>query len=105
MLSHLTCLGRHTITGLLCTSGFQFEDWTADYRIYSEERFNPHGIFNVIRKKVSSAYPIDVPFIVAMDDSLLPRHGMKIPGVAYRRDPLGPPFVTNFIKPIAITMG
>jgi DDE superfamily endonuclease len=33
-----------------------------------------------------------------MDDTLLPKSGIRIPGVAYRRDPLGPPFRPNFIR-------
>ncbi len=37
-------------------------------------------------------------YIVAhMDDTLLKKTGKHIPGTAWRRDPLGPPFQTNFI--------
>jgi len=32
-----------------------------------------------------------------MDDTILKKTGLKIPGAAWRRDPLGPPFQTNFI--------
>ena len=38
------------------------------------------------------------PLVVALDDSLLPKRGTKTPGVAWRRDPLGPPFQTNLIR-------
>jgi hypothetical protein len=33
-----------------------------------------------------------------MDDSLLRRSGLHTPGVAWRRDPLGPRFQTNFVR-------
>ena len=33
-----------------------------------------------------------------MDDSLLRKTGTRIPGVAWRRDPLGPRFQTNFVR-------
>ena len=36
--------------------------------------------------------------MVALDDSLLPKRRTKTPGVAWRRDPLGPPFPTNLIR-------
>ena len=36
-LSQLACLGRHTITGVLCTCGRQFVDWSADYRVFSKD--------------------------------------------------------------------
>ena len=34
-LSSLLALGRHTVTGLLTTSGSQFQDWSAAYRLFS----------------------------------------------------------------------
>jgi len=39
----------------------------------------------------------DQMLIAHMDDTLLKKTGKKIPGTAWRRDPLGPPFHTNFI--------
>ena len=33
-----------------------------------------------------------------MDDTLLRKSGRKIPGVAYRRDPMSPPFHVNFVR-------
>jgi len=42
--------------------------------------------------------PEESPFVAALDDTLLKKTGTKTPGVAYRRDPLSPPFHTNFIR-------
>src|SRR5262249_44024563 len=42
--------------------------------------------------------PPRAPLVVAVDDSLLPKSGIRIPGVAWRRDPLGPPFQTNLVR-------
>ncbi|RJP32063.1 MAG: hypothetical protein C4547_14445 [Phycisphaerales bacterium] len=36
-LSQLVCIERHTITGLLCSCGRQFDDWSADYRLFSQD--------------------------------------------------------------------
>ena len=95
--SSLVCLGRHTLTGLVTTSGSQFEDWSAFYRIFAEERFDIGCLFKVVRRNVLETLPKETPLVVAMDDSMLVKTGKKTAGVAYRRDPLGPPFHTNFV--------
>jgi hypothetical protein len=97
-LSTLVCLGRHTVTGLVAASGRQFQDWSADYRLFSKDRFDADALFRVVRRGVIAELPQGSPLVVAMDDSLLPKRGMKMAGVAYRRDPLGPPFQVNFIR-------
>lgn len=97
LLSRLMCLGRHTVTGWLTTSGQLFRDWSADYRLYSAQRIDTKPLFDVIRNGVEELAPAAQPLVVAMDDSLLRKSGRKIPGTAWRRDPLGPPFQTNLI--------
>ena len=86
------------MTALLCTCGRQFRDWTAPYRLFSHQRFDPAAAFTVIRRDLLAQLPSDMPLCVAMDDSLLPKTGTKIPGVAWRRDPLGPKFQTNLVR-------
>jgi hypothetical protein len=97
-LSSLLCLGRHTVTGLLTTCGLEFQDWSAEYRLFSRHRWPAADIFAVIRRAVLAELPSNAPFCVAIDDSLLPKTGIRIPGVAWRRDPLGPHFQTNFVR-------
>jgi len=90
-------MGRHTLTNLLTTGGRQFVDWSADYRMYGHERIDSECIFSQVRKEVC-ALNGRKPLVVAMDDSLLRKTGKKIPGVKYARDPMGPPFRTNFVR-------
>ena len=45
LLAHLICQGRHTISGLITVFGQQFEDWTADYSLYSKARVDANVIF------------------------------------------------------------
>lgn len=97
-LSSLLCLGRHTLTGLLSTCGSQFQDWTAAYRLFSEGRLPLPQIFAVVRRAVADELPAGAPYRVVLDDTLLRRAGTKTPGVAWRRDPLGPRFQTNFVR-------
>jgi len=98
MLGQLACLGRHTLTGVAATTGSVFSDWSAHYRLYSRQRFDPAAVFSVVRRQMDQELQPQQPMIVAMDDSLLRKTGPRIHGVAYRRDPLGPPFQTNLVR-------
>jgi len=98
IVSQLVCLGRHTLTNLLTTGGSQFVDWTADYRMYSQERINCQDILAQVSKEVEALNGGQKRLITALDDSLLLKTGKKIPGVKYARDPMGPPFQVNFVR-------
>jgi hypothetical protein len=98
VLSRLVCLGRHTITGLITTSGRQFKDWSAEYRLYTQQRIEPPHLFGAIRQAVAATYRPRQPLVFAMDDTQLPRRGTKMPGTKYLRDPMGPPFRVNFVR-------
>ena len=86
------------MTGLLTTSGSQFQDWSAAYRLFSQDRLPTAEIFSVVRRAVANQLPAGAPFRAVLDDSLLRRSGLHTPGVAWRRDPLGPRFQTNFVR-------
>ena len=97
VISQLVGFGQKTITGLLTTSGRQSSDWSADYRLYAEERINPVELFAAVRRTLVDSLPQGEPVVAAMDDTQIRHTGRKIPGVKYRRDPLGPAFRVNFI--------
>ncbi len=103
LLSHLVCFGRHTITGLLRNQDRTQCDWTADYRLYSEDRFDEDQIFGRVRAGIEDlAGRPDAPLIAAMDDSLLRKTGRKIHGSRYQRDPLSPPFHVNLVRGLRV---
>lgn len=92
------CPGRHTLSGLLTGGGAQFRDWTSAYRLFSQSRLDPQALFRVALQESLAQLPDpDQPIVAHMDDTLLGKTGKKIPGSRWRRDPLGPPFHTNFI--------
>ena len=97
MFSLITCLGRRTITGLICAQGTQYSDWSKVYRLFERERFQPHKVFSCVQSALCRALPDDMPIIAALDDTLLRKAGKKIAGTSWRRDPLGPAFRANFI--------
>ena len=98
MLAGLVSPCRGTITNLLCLCGLAQRDWTADYRLYSEERVDPALLFRPAIIELHSRLPAEVPFVAALDDTLRRKSGTKIHGVGWKRDPLGPPFQTNLVR-------
>ena len=52
LLSQLVCLGRHTLTAVTATAGAAFQDWSAQYRLYSQARFDPEAVFAVVRQQL-----------------------------------------------------
>lgn len=96
-LSQLACLERHTVTGLLCTGGRQFVDWSGDYRLFSKDRWEPDLLFRPVLRGALALLPGSGHIVVALDDTLLHKSNKHTPGVAYRRDPLSPAFQTNLI--------
>ncbi len=96
-LGAAVCLGRSTITGLLHASGESFQDWSAGYRLFSQQRVEPQRLLDASRREVLARLPPEAPLVVAIDDTLLAKSSLKTPGVSWRRDPLGPKFQANLI--------
>jgi hypothetical protein len=77
-------------------------DWSADYRLYSQDRFDEDAVFTQIRCQLQTFVPKSQPLVVAMDDSLLRKTGRKIHGVRFVRDPLSPPFQVNLVRGLRV---
>jgi len=97
MYSHVLCQERHTITGLLSTSGRVDVDWSADYRLYASQ-IDQQALFIPIIDGILELLSEKRPLVVAVDDSLLPKTGASIHGCGWRKDPLGPPFHINLVR-------
>lgn len=93
----LNCMGRHTVTGMITATGHQFMDWSSAYRLFSRHQIDVSRFFDVAREGILEELPDQDMIVAHMDDTILKKTGLKIPGTAWRRDPLGPPFQTNFI--------
>lgn len=77
-------------------------DWSADYRLYAQDRLDVARIFGQVRAGIEQCGGADAPLVVAMDDSLLRKTGRKIFGSRYQRDPLSPPFHVNFVRGLRV---
>ena len=85
------------MTGMLTAAGRQFTDWSSAYRIFGKDRVDTEKLFDVVRNNVVQELPAQEMIIAHMDDTIIRKTGKKVCGTAWRRDPLGPPFHTNFI--------
>ena len=85
------------MSGLITTFGKQFRDWSADYALYAKDRVDAAVIFDQVRRHIDAlaAQSACPTLCVALDDTILRKTGRTIPGTAYRKDPLGPPFNIN----------
>ena len=78
----LLCLGRHTVTGLITTTGGHAKDWSADYRVFERERFDTKKMFCVVRRETVDRLEADQPVVTFMDDTILKRRGQKVSGTS-----------------------
>ena len=100
----------HLGLGLLCgqkpktiTSALEWldqrqQDWSADYRLFSQAHWDTQAAFSPVLIQAlnhSSCGTQRVYF--GQDDTLLRKASRKIPGTSYARDPLSPPFQVNLV--------
>jgi hypothetical protein len=94
----LCSFGRKTITNFAILLGRDHEDITADYKLYSERKWEATEIFDILLKKSLDNLPHANPYIcMAADDTSIRKTGKKIPQARYMRDAMGPKFHTNLI--------
>lgn len=95
----LLCLRTHLTSNAICATGRQFLDWSADYRLFSRSRWNPHALFDPIFDHLAALLPSEqAPVVAALDDTLCKKTGRHVPGATYARDPLSPPFHVNLCR-------
>jgi hypothetical protein len=60
---------KHTTSAAICAFGRQFDDWSADYRVFSRSPWDPQSLFDpVIDHAIPLLPPYPAPIIAAMDD-------------------------------------
>lgn len=82
---------------MLTACGNQFIDWSSSYRIFEKDRVDTEKLFDVALSNGLQCLPSNEIVVAHLDDTLLKKTGKKVMGTSWRRDPLGPPFHTNFI--------
>ena len=75
----------------------QYEDWSAAYRLFENARIDTEALFTPAIDRIVRRQTGDEPVYAMMDDTLIRKRGKKVHGASWKRDPLGPPFHTNFV--------
>jgi hypothetical protein len=94
----MTCLRTHLTSNAICATGRQFQDWSADYRLFSRSPWDPHALFAPVFDRLPNFLPADAPVVAALDDTLCKKVGRHIPGVSTARDPQSLPFHVNLCR-------
>lgn len=90
--------GPKTITSALSWLDRSDQDWSSDYRLLSQSKWATEDLFApIIHDTLELCLDPTTYVISASDDTILRKTGLKIPGTAYARDPLSPPFHVNLV--------
>lgn len=85
VMAELFAFGRHTITQLLLTLGIIDEDWSAWYRLFSQQRFDEEKTAVSMIGEMLSEVPETAPFMVGEDGFHVPRCSQTMPGTGWMR--------------------
>jgi hypothetical protein len=92
----LCASGRKTITSMAIFLGRSDRLPIADYKFYSDYKWNVEDLFDPILDL--SAQHVEGEYLhFAADDTKIHKSGKKIPYAGWQADPLGPKFQTNLI--------
>lgn len=99
--AHVVTYGRHTIARLNCSKNEQHQDWSADYKLFSQRPWAASDLYFELLKACDahSHWPGNA-LVLAMDESFRKKTGKKIPAVRTLRDPLSLPYHTNLTPAI-----
>ena len=88
-----------TITSALGFLGREQQSgWSNEYRLLSQAHWDDETFFDpVLAVALRLHGDPAAPLFFAQDDTLVRKSGKNIPGTAYARDPLSPPFCVNLV--------
>ena len=87
-----------TLTSALEWLDQRQQDWSANYRLFSQTHWESQMAFApVLTQALSHSSCGTQRVYCGQDDTLLRKSSRKIPGTTYARDPLSPPFQINLV--------
>jgi hypothetical protein len=93
--------GRRTISRIICSKNSLYDDWSADYKLFSRCEWSPDSLFfEILKEGVNHSHWENNAIVMAMDDTAIEKTGKKIDPVRTLRDPMSLPYHTNLIKAI-----
>jgi hypothetical protein len=87
-----------TITSALEWLDQRQQDWSADYRLFSQAHWDSQLAFAPVFPQALNHSSCGTQRVyLGQDDTLLRKTSRRIPGTRYARDPLSPPFQVNLV--------
>jgi hypothetical protein len=83
VLAEVFAFGRHTVTQLLLTLGLVAEDWSAWYRLFSQQRFDEGRAAKVQLAAMVQSMAQDQWFVTGVDGFQVPRSSQKMHGSSW----------------------
>jgi hypothetical protein len=93
-VASLVCMGRRTLTRIICAGGRENYNLSSEYFLHSRSRWSAENLFKSITKQA-------LPFCrgkfvgVVGDDTSIKKTGSKIKQAFWHRDPMSPKFRIN----------
>lgn len=84
--------GRGTLTNSIRARGLDQEDWTNDYRVFNEDFFDPHALFQGVCRATLPLLKDPKYVLLALDDTGLPKVGPTMAFTRWCHNPLCPPW-------------
>lgn len=99
--AHLITFGRHTISRIICAQNKQHQDWSAEYKFFSQRKWDAFDLnFEILQECDRHCYWYQNAMLLVMDESLIKKTGKKIPQVRTLRDPMSLSYHTNLTPAI-----
>lgn len=99
--AHVVTYGRHTIARMICSKNEQHQDWSADYKLFSQRQWDATGFyFELLKECDAHSHWHQNAILMAIDESFRKKTGKKIPQVRTLRDPMSLPYHTNLMPAI-----
>jgi hypothetical protein len=91
-IGELYSFGRHTVTQGLLSLGLSDSDWSAWYRLFSQERYDEERLAQCLFQETLVHVDASEPYVVGVDGTQVPRSSVKMPGTSWLKAPRTPPF-------------
>lgn len=92
VIGELFAFGRHTITQVLLVLGLTEGDWSAWYRLFSQERFEMDELSRILFEQTLEHVAEDEVYVSGVDGVQVPRCSKKMPGTGWLKAPRTPVF-------------
>jgi hypothetical protein len=89
---------RRTITNNLAFQGKDQDSWSADYKAFSDGKWNPKDLFHGVFNAALPLLPKEGPIVLAIDDTGLPHTGEGIENAGWIHNPLVPKWIHPAIQ-------